>query len=329
MSEYKHLEYENEFGDTFFSMPRALGHLQALTPPELVQKKKTFGKGPDLDYVSAATVIRTLNKAFGFRWSFRIHETRVVKSEDFKNKEQGPIVQTLGELTVPGLGTRMQWGSQAVIGGQGPQEHTFKGSSSDALKKCAAMFLVHLDLADRGPKASTGIMPEDIRPRDLMGFEKDVQKPVVSNRPEVEQPDEPTPDVSELEIEEAVEQEEAIAKQEVVEVPKAVQESIEALPDQPGPMGQTQQTIPASQQLNVEPPAPAPETQAPAVTASTHWAKEDIDGLKAHKDRLGVKTNEELGPYVQEFFGVADATFHQIQPTNIKDFNHFLETKSK
>lgn len=286
-----------EFGPTNFSIPNALSILQQPTPQELVQVKKGRGKQPDLDYVSAATVIRTINRAFGLRWSFEVVETRVVESADSYDKPVGPVVQTLGKLTIPGLGSRMQWGSQTVVGGQNVQEHTFKGSTSDALKKCASMFLVHLDLADGGPKESTGIRPSDIHPDDLRGFEDQAQEPPVSDKPEQPQPDEPEPDMSDMDL------------------PPEVEESLEGIPED---------GIPKKEPAPKEEPENKPEQTAPKPPAVDVWQKADVDEMKAHQERLGVKSNEELNPYVQKFFNDDSTTYQNLSPSTIKDFNHFL-----
>ena len=313
---------QDEFGPTNFSIPNALNILQTPTPQELIFKKPGRGKSPDLDYVSAATVIRTINKVFGLRWSFEIVETRVVESADAYDKPVAPVVQTLGKMTVPGLGSRMQWGSQTITGGQAVQEHTFKGSASDAMKKCATMFLVHLDLADGGVKQGTAIVPEDIHPSDLAGFEQQAREPKISNRPEVIQPDEPG--MAEEIIEEPNVAPQSTATAEVpvpktsgvVDMPPAVKESIDSVGQQPGPKG-----TPAPTEVAKE------ETTAPAPTVATTWGEEDIANLKAHKERLGIVANEELNPYTIEFFNQDSATFQSLSPTTIKDFNHFLSGK--
>lgn len=317
----------NEFGPTNFNMANALSILQSPTPDELIFQKPA-GKGKSLSYVSGATVIRTINKVFGMRWSFEIIETRMVESSEAYDKPVNPIVQTLGKLTIPGLGSRMQWGSQAVVGGQGPQEHTFKGSATDSLKKCASMFLVHLDLADGGANEFTGVAPQDLHPSDLVSLEEKIEKPVASNRKPVPQPDEPTPDVelSEIDDIENVPTEEVTSDvpQETpvfnkvdkdVVIPEAVQQSIDSVGE------------PKSQTAQPEQPKQPVQATQPAQTAADQWSPEDIAGLKAHKERLGVTMNEQLNPYVQEFTGSPDTTYQSLSPSTIKDFNHFLSGK--
>lgn len=291
-----------EFGHTFFDVPTALSILQSPTPSSLIEKKQAGGQ--TLDYVSAATVIRTLNKAFGLRWSFRIHESRYVESYKHGNNEQRPVVQTLGELTVPGLGSRMQWGSQSVVGGQQQQEHAFKGSASDALKKCAAMFLVHLDLADKGPKTELGIGPENLPAFDLEKMQKQQQAtPEQPAEEPVSAPVEKTP-VQAPQAQQGSEE----RIQEEPQIPQAVQESINTVPEV---------------QPSASNPEPVQPTQ-PVQQNANQWSKEDVEELKNHKDRLKITTNEELNPYIQTFFGNDEMTFRQLTPVTIKDFNHYL-----
>lgn len=297
MSEYNEnheFEIDKEFGPTFFDVPRALSILQSPTPQELI-KIKEQKKGPDLEYVTAATVIRTLNKAFGLRWNFRVHETRVVESSDYYDNAQGKVIQTLGELTVPGLGTRMQWGSQSVVGGQQTQEHAFKGSTSDALKKCAMMFLVHLDLSDKGPLPDQALGPQDLPSFDMDKYNAPQQQQQQQESPVTSQAPNPVD----------------------VAVPDAVEESIDTIPESNNDLSEPQ---PQQQQQVQSQPQQTQEK-------STTWSPDDIHELKGHKERLSLDTNEALNPYIQTFFGNQDMTFRQLTHTTIKDFNHYLSSQ--
>ena len=108
--------------ETPFSEMNALRVIQTPTNPEWIKMKN------NLSYISGDTVTRLLNKAFLYRWSFEVVETRVVQSQAKKNETstQGSVVQVHGRLTVPGWGVREQWGSQPLVGGSDVQEHAFK-----------------------------------------------------------------------------------------------------------------------------------------------------------------------------------------------------------
>lgn len=118
-------------------------------------KTRTVGK-TELSYIGGHTVIRLLNKAFNYGWSFVIVTEEVVPSVPKFNKwakegqptheEQPPVVKVLGRLTIPGLGIKEQYGSKVLIGGASEQESAFKSASTDALKKCASLFGIGLEL---------------------------------------------------------------------------------------------------------------------------------------------------------------------------------------
>lgn len=315
-------ETMNEFGKTYFSVPRALSILQSPTPDELIFQKKQ-GSGPTLDYVSVSTVTRTINKVFGLRWSFEICETKVIESQDHKNNAQGSVVQTLGKLTVPGLGSRMQWGSQSIIGGQQVQESAFKSSASDALKKCATLFLVHLDLADKGPTESLMIGPADLYEEDLPEeFRQKMKEQASQQTPATEnQPQQNTTSVQE----EPQAVPNTISQPVAQEAPLNEAEQNEEYQDVLKPNLNTQPEVQAT--TNIEQPTPEPE-QAPQepkteTSPADRWDPEDVKALQEHKKRLGIE-NEGLNPYVQEFFNNPQMTYSHITPTTIKDFNHFM-----
>lgn len=321
MDNYKN-ETMNEFGKTYFSVPQALSILQSPTPDELIFQKKQRN-GPALDYVSVSTVIRTINKVFGLRWSFEICETKVIESQDHKNNAQGSVVQTLGKLTVPGLGSRMQWGSQSIIGGQQVQESAFKSSASDALKKCATLFLVHLDLADKGPTESLMIGPADLYEEDLPEELRGKMKEQASQQASA------TENQSQQNTTSAQEESQAVtdktSQPATQEAPLNEAEQNEEYQDVLKPNLNTQPEVQAT--TNTEQPTPEPEQapQEPKIETSPadRWDPEDVKALQEHKKRLGIE-NEGLNPYVQEFFNNPQMTYSHITPTTIKDFNHFM-----
>ena len=102
-----------------------------------IKERKGPGKSI-LKYVDVQYMIRALNFAFGFDWSFDVIETR----------QEGDYLTVLGKLTVNMDGTiisKTQWGSQQLRAkmelGDG-----LKGATSDSLKKCASMFGIAADV---------------------------------------------------------------------------------------------------------------------------------------------------------------------------------------
>lgn len=137
--------------------------------PKYIKKRDT-GFGKPLDYISGSTVIRLLNEAFGLEnWSFEIVDEKIVESLPKpaydgwgKNKKpkldsngnqlfepQAPYVQIKGKLTVMNGDTliiKEQYGTKILVGGASEQEGAAKSAGTDALKKCATLFGVGLEL---------------------------------------------------------------------------------------------------------------------------------------------------------------------------------------
>lgn len=126
--------------------------LQQSTPKEAIQWRPGKG-GRQMAYASHVFVTQTLNDAFGWRWSFEIDNEQILHVGEI------PFEATCrGRLTVwlPGVKhpiTKMQMGCQPIemlkdsikpvsLG------DALKGAGSDALKKCASLLGIALDLYD-------------------------------------------------------------------------------------------------------------------------------------------------------------------------------------
>lgn len=102
--------------------------------PRNAVKQRQGGGGRMFDYVETHTVIHRLNSATNGEWSFYVKDVQW----------RSDLLIVLGELTIPGLGTRSGFGVQKVSDRGG--EDLVKGASSDALKKAATLFGVALEL---------------------------------------------------------------------------------------------------------------------------------------------------------------------------------------
>ena len=107
--------------------------------------------GKQLPYTDTAYVIRTLNNAFGFNWDFETDQGELLCKGDvpFEVKVRGKLTVRLGGESV----TKMQYGCQPIEflrDGSAPVSlgDCYKGAASDALKKCASLLGVALDLYD-------------------------------------------------------------------------------------------------------------------------------------------------------------------------------------
>lgn len=138
--------------------PSAKEFISSPIPEELIKKKP--GKA-NASYISGSTVIDYLNRSFDYLWSFEVVDQWITPSTakfnpkyDKEPQPQGPVAHVKGRLTVivqlegaaPLHIVKEQFGSKAVIGGQMDQEHIFKSAGTDALKKCASLLGVGLEL---------------------------------------------------------------------------------------------------------------------------------------------------------------------------------------
>jgi hypothetical protein len=103
-------------------------------------KRRKGSYGTMIDYIEHPTVIRRLNEAFDFDWSFKVTQHVVTENE----------VIVLGELSAEGI-TKMQFGSKRIARNSKTGENIslgddLKSAASDCLKKCATLFGVGLHL---------------------------------------------------------------------------------------------------------------------------------------------------------------------------------------
>lgn len=275
---------ENVFDQhTGFNPTQARKLLEKQLNPAWIEKRSQGGKS--LSYVGGHIIIRLLNVAFNQRWSFEVLDTKILGEPGVK----GTIVTVHGRMTVPGLGIREQYGNQAFMGGA-MDEHTIKGATTDAMKKCAAMFGVALELSGE----AEGLVGADIN--DIIPVENldpnDASAGSIAGTPVVEEDVESTPKPTPK--------------------PKTKMKDKSAVQETPEPM--KQETAPKSMS----------------------WDKEDVETLKKNRRNIAslagaegddLENNDYLNPFIQEFFENPDASFKNINPSNVKDVNRFLEMK--
>lgn len=129
------------------------------TPKEEIRWRKGRG-GAQLPYTDPAYVIRTLNEAFNHNWDFEAdnEELLCIGERPFEVKVRGRLTVRLGGQAV----TKVQFGCQPIEflqkDGTTPVSlgDAFKGAASDALKKCASLLGVALDLYDSDSPVHNG-----------------------------------------------------------------------------------------------------------------------------------------------------------------------------
>ncbi|MEE2708261.1 MAG: Rad52/Rad22 family DNA repair protein [Gemmatimonadota bacterium] len=103
-------------------------------------KQRTTPLGYTVDYIETPTVITRMNEAFQGEWSFKILDHKLLED----------VVVVLGELTAGGI-TKQQFGT-CELSHEGEEGVLFslgdgmKAAASDALKKCATLFGLGLQL---------------------------------------------------------------------------------------------------------------------------------------------------------------------------------------
>jgi len=120
------------------------------TPKEEIRWRPGRG-GARLPYTDTAYVIRALNQAFGWDWDFVADNEELLLNgaRPFEVKVRGTLIVRLGGQSV----TKTQFGCQPIEmlkDGSAPVSigDCYKGAASDALKKCASLLGIALDLYD-------------------------------------------------------------------------------------------------------------------------------------------------------------------------------------
>lgn len=131
------------------------------TPTAEIRYRQGRG-GRKFLYTDTAYVIRTLNLAFNWNWDFVVDNEDVfyVNERPFEVKCRGRLTVRMGEREI----TKTQFGCQPIEFLQDKDSpvsvgDAFKGAASDALKKCASLIGIALDLYDSDSDINTGKKP--------------------------------------------------------------------------------------------------------------------------------------------------------------------------
>jgi len=146
----------------------ALRRIASQQTPEGEIRYRKGRAGMMYKYVDGPYVIRELNHAFAWDWDF------VADSEELLMNNGKPFeVKCRGTLTVRIEGrviTKTQYGCQPIDNSPSIGD-CYKGAATDALKKCASMLGIALDLYDSDYKAEKYAEPEPVRNVKLVGVQ--------------------------------------------------------------------------------------------------------------------------------------------------------------
>jgi hypothetical protein len=140
--------------------------LSQRTPSSEIRVREGRG-GQKLKYTDGAYVIRTLNEALGWDWDFVADNEELLMNGDrpFEIKVRGTLTVRMNGRTV----TKTQYGCQPIEmkrDGTAPVSigDCYKGAATDALKKCASLLGIALDLYDSDYKAEKYAEPGETEP---------------------------------------------------------------------------------------------------------------------------------------------------------------------
>ena len=129
--------------------------LSQRTPPSEIRVREGRG-GMKLKYTDGAYVIRTLNQALGWDWDFVADNEELLMNGDkpFEVKVRGTLTVRMNGRAI----TKTQFGCQPIEmlrNGSAPVSigDAYKGAATDAMKKCASLLGIALDLYDSDFKA--------------------------------------------------------------------------------------------------------------------------------------------------------------------------------
>lgn len=257
--------------------------------PSWIESRKQGGT--NLSYVGGHVVIRLLNMAFNQRWSFEVLDMKILGEPGVK----GTIVVVHGRMTVPGLGVREQFGNQPFTGGA-MDEHTIKGATTDAMKKCANMFGVALELFGE----VDGLVGNDI---DNIIPMSAVQTETVSSNKIGNTP---------------------VFKEETPAPAESVQVTEPVVAEEPA---SHQTEAPLQREEEPEKPASVSSSWDAQDLANLKANRAKIAELAGAETEEEKQDNNYLNPFIQEFLENPDVDVHSISPSNVRDFNNFLAKK--
>lgn len=134
--------------DAIYDVEKAASVLSRRLKPQWIEKRQQGGT--NVTYIGGHIVIHLLNEAFNYQWNFEVVTEQEVKHKKPRKNQQGAfdevtIAKVLGRLTVPGLCVKEQYGTCTYNNGN--VEQAFKIAATDALKKCASLLGIGLELS--------------------------------------------------------------------------------------------------------------------------------------------------------------------------------------
>jgi hypothetical protein len=276
----------------------------------------------------------------------------------------GYVFHVKGSLTIPGVGTREQYGCKVAVGGKDNQNSAYKAAASDAFKKCASLFGV-------GEEIYSKIKVDMDEEQQYQQMQQDPNVQFQQPQQNWQQPQQQwNPNQQQMPQQW---QQNAQPQQQQWSQPQQPQQNwggqqaqgnfngapgsqisedeLPFNPHQPGtPQAQAwdqrntppakENTFSAQSQGQVQPqayepqaqqgvqfgaPAQPPAPQAPEPSAvPVQWDQQEMQAIHLNKARLNIQTDEQFNPYIRDFLKKEDATIRDLTPANLGEFNQFL-----
>src|SRR6476661_4215880 len=152
------------------------------TPPHEIKKRQGRG-GLQFSYVEHGYVTERLNLVFGFNWDFEIMDKQILEDEvivEAKLTVRTPGGQTIVKTQFGGADIKRH-ASGARSGKPLSIADDYKAAASDALKKCASLLGIGLDLYGRDRPYETEDVPDRAPAVRISGNQPGSRKRIVSD----------------------------------------------------------------------------------------------------------------------------------------------------
>lgn len=297
-------------------------------------------------YLGVNTIRQILDSAAGY-WDFTILEQWREEVYKFDKSSRtynfdGYVYHVKGELYIPLLGRRSQFGSKPAVGGKDNQDSAYKAAASNCLNKCASLFGVG----------------ESVYSKIKVDIEEEQQYQQMQQDPNYYmQPAQQQNNVYQMPQQNNVyqmQQQNQMQYQQQQQMQQPIQQTVQQV-NQEMAMGNTGTDLPFEQppvnnqpisyqaepiQANAQPiqnnAEPVQVSMKPVnvssepIQTNNPWNTPEVlrqmQIFESHKQRLGLLKNNDIVPHIRNYFKDEKADMNAITPENLEGFNNYLQT---
>jgi hypothetical protein len=304
----------------------------------LESKQGKRGQGT-VNYIGWNTVRQIIDAAVDglTYWDFGIIDQWRQEINDGKTGNMvGWVYQVKAYIYIPGLGRREQFGKKIAIGGVNNQDSAFQAAASNALSKCASLFGV-------GEKiyAKIKIETEDNNSYGNSNYTDQQQAPYNQQQwgqPQEnwnqQQPNDPNWNSVFHQVDQQMSQ--GNVQTPFDPTPQAVPNQFQAMPQptaQPQNMPNSQYGAPVNAGGGMNASAATQQaTTNPQNNVLNPWQEKGVQNellrYRKQKERLKVNNDDQMIPYLRDYFKSENASLNNLTPDNLKSFNDYLDKVS-